>query len=88
MIFYENRLLADDSLEISFLIFSKIGEDVAKVSSAAVVIGVLRVKADLSLLPVYISFSLMLTVTVSSMVFSSYTYTYELSHEILFLSHR
>ena len=43
MIFHENRLLADDSHEISYLIFLKIGKDVAKLSSAAVVIGALRV---------------------------------------------
>ena len=30
MIFYENRLLADDSHEISYLIFSKFSKDVAK----------------------------------------------------------
>ena len=30
MIFHENHLLADDSHEISYLIFSKIGKDVAK----------------------------------------------------------
>ena len=30
MIFHENRLLADDSHEISYLIFLKIWEDVAK----------------------------------------------------------
>ena len=30
MIFNENRLQADDSHEIAYLIFSKIGEDVAK----------------------------------------------------------
>ena len=30
MTFHENRLLADDSHEISYLIFSKIGKDVAK----------------------------------------------------------
>ena len=30
MIFHENRLLADDSYEVSFLIFSKIRKDVAK----------------------------------------------------------
>ena len=35
MIFHENRLLADDSHEISYLIFLKVG----KLSSAAVVIG-------------------------------------------------
>ena len=45
MIFHENRLLADDSYEISYLIiFSKIGKDVEKSSSAAVVVGALRVK--------------------------------------------
>ena len=44
MIFYENRLLADDSNEISYLIFfSTIGKDVANLSSAAVIIGALRV---------------------------------------------
>ena len=44
MIFHENRLLADDSHEISFLISFKIGKDVAKLSSVAVVISALRVK--------------------------------------------
>ena len=39
MVFHENRLLADDSQEISFLIFV-ISQ---KLSSAAVVIGVLSV---------------------------------------------
>ena len=44
MIFHENRLLADDSHEISYLIFfSTIGKDVENFSSAAVVIGALRV---------------------------------------------
>ena len=41
--FPESRLLADDSHEISYLIFSKIRKDVAKVSSAAAVTGALRV---------------------------------------------
>ena len=40
MIFHENRLLADDSHVISCLIFSKIRQNL---SSAAVVIGALRV---------------------------------------------
>ena len=44
MILHENRLLADDSHEISYLILSKIRKDVSKLSSAAVVIGALRVK--------------------------------------------
>ena len=43
MIFHENRLLADDSHEISYLIFSKIGKDFTKLSSAGVVFGALRV---------------------------------------------
>ena len=44
MIFHENRLLADDSHEISYLIFLKKEKDVANLSSAAVMIGALRVK--------------------------------------------
>ena len=44
MIFHGDRLLADDSHEIPYLIFSKIEKDVAKFVSAAVVIGALRVK--------------------------------------------
>ena len=44
MIFHENRRLADDFHVISYLILSKIGKDVQKLSSAAVVIGALRVK--------------------------------------------
>ena len=44
MIFHENRL-ADDSREISYLsFFMKIKKDVTNLSSAAVVIGALRVK--------------------------------------------
>ena len=35
MIFHENRLLADDSHVISYLIFSKIWKDVAKLAVAA-----------------------------------------------------
>ena len=44
MMFHENRLLADDSHVISYLIFVKIGKGLAKMSTAAVVIGALRVK--------------------------------------------
>ena len=45
MIFRENRLLADDSHEISFLIFvQKLGEMSQNLSSVAVVIDALRVK--------------------------------------------
>ena len=45
MIFHENRLLADDSHEISYLIFfRKLGKVSQNLSSAAVVIGSLRVK--------------------------------------------
>ena len=42
MIFHENHLLADDSHEISYLIFFEIRKDVAKMSPAAIVIGALR----------------------------------------------
>ena len=45
MIFYENRLLADDSHVISYLIFfQKLGKMSQNLPSAAVVIGALRVK--------------------------------------------
>ena len=47
MIFHENRLLADDSHVISYLIFSKLGkmsgQRLQNSLSAAVVIGALRV---------------------------------------------
>ena len=44
MLFHENRLLADDSHEISYLIFcGKLGKMSQNLSSAAVVIGTLRV---------------------------------------------
>ena len=43
MIFHENRLLADDSHEISLLFLSKIGKMSQNLSSAAVLIGALRV---------------------------------------------
>ena len=43
MIFHENHLLADDSREISYLIF--LGKMVQNVLSAAVVIGALRVNS-------------------------------------------
>ena len=43
MIFHENRLLADDSHEIYFF-FRKFGKVLKKLSSAAVLIGALRVK--------------------------------------------
>ena len=45
MIFHENCLLADNSHEISNLIFSKIRKDVGYLLSAAVVIGALRVNS-------------------------------------------
>ena len=46
MIFRENHLLADDSHEISYLIFfRKLGKMSQNLSSAAVVIGALRVNA-------------------------------------------
>ena len=44
MIFHENPLLADDSHAISYLIFfQKLGKMLQNLSSAAVVIGALRV---------------------------------------------
>ena len=43
MIFHENRLLADDSHEISYLFFRKLGKMSQNLSSAAAVIGDLRV---------------------------------------------
>ena len=47
MIFHENLLLADDSHEISFLIFfRKLGKMLQNSSSAAGVIGALRVNGD------------------------------------------
>ena len=46
MIFHENRLLADDSHEISYLIFFENWEKFSQnLSSATVVIGTLRVKS-------------------------------------------
>ena len=43
MVFHENRLLEDDSHEISYLIFyKKLGKMSQNLTSAAVVIGVLR----------------------------------------------
>ena len=50
MIFHENRLLADDSHVISYLIFVENWERCPKMSSAAVVIGALRVKTALSII--------------------------------------
>ena len=44
MVFHENRLLADDSQEISYLIlFRNLGKMSQNLLSAAVVIGALRV---------------------------------------------
>ena len=50
MIFHENRLLADDSHEISYLIFFENWEMSQNLSSAAVVIGALRVKKYVTIL--------------------------------------
>ena len=47
MLFHENCLLADNSHEISYLIFfGKLGKMLRNLLSAAVVIGALRVKID------------------------------------------
>ena len=43
MIFHENHLPADDSHEISYLIFFKLGQLSQNLSSVAVVIGVIMV---------------------------------------------
>ena len=52
MIFHENHLLADDSHEISDLIFfQKLGKMLKKLLSAAVVIGPLRVKTNVVCCP-------------------------------------
>ena len=49
MIFHENCLLADDSHEISYLIyFRKLGNILQNLSFAAVVIGALRVKTKVN----------------------------------------
>ena len=51
MIFHKNRLLADHSYEISYLIFFRKFEKRLKIlSSAAIVIGALRVNANCHLL--------------------------------------
>ena len=49
MIFHENYLLADDSHEISYPIFRKLGK-MSQTSSSAVVIGALRVKKSTKIL--------------------------------------
>ena len=49
MIFQENCLLADNSYEISYLIFSKLRKISQILSSAAVVIGALMVKLQFNL---------------------------------------
>ena len=46
MIFHENRLLADDSHEISYHNFRKLDKMSQNSSSASVVIGALRDKTD------------------------------------------
>ena len=47
MIFHENRLLADDSPVISYLIFvEKLGKMSQNLSSAAVVIDAFRIKIE------------------------------------------
>ena len=54
MIYHENRLLADDSQEISYLIlFKKIRKMSQKLSSAALVIVALRVMTWQPLFPQY-----------------------------------
>ena len=50
MKFHENRLLADDSQDLSYLIFfRKLGKMSTNLSSAAVVIGALRANSNIPL---------------------------------------
>ena len=67
MIFHENHLLADDSHEISyFIFFQKLGKMSQNLSSAAVVIGALRVKLLLTLQAIAnLSLQNLLTVSVT-----------------------
>ena len=51
MIFHENRLLADDSLEISYLFFRKLENMSQNLSSAAVLIDALRVNSEMRATP-------------------------------------
>ena len=56
MIFHENRLLADASREISYLIIcEKLGKMSSNLSSAAVVIGALRVRGVENCKIIYLS---------------------------------
>ena len=64
MIFHENSLLADDSHEISFLIFLKLGKMSQNKSSAAVRIDALRVN------PKFCSLILCIQTTVNSEIFT------------------
>ena len=57
MLFHENCLLANNSLEISYLIFSKFGKMSQNVF-AAVVIGALRVKEYLEKISQFSSYNL------------------------------
>ena len=45
MKFHENRLLADNSREITYPLFQKLGKILQYLSSAAVVIGALKVNS-------------------------------------------
>ena len=54
MIYHENRLLAEDSHEISYLFFRKLGKLSHNLPSAAVVIGALKVKAHLKKIHGYV----------------------------------
>ena len=50
MIFHENHLLVDDSHELSYHFFKKLGKMTKKLLSAAVVIGALRVISSITLI--------------------------------------
>ena len=49
MIIHENHLLAEDSHEISYLIFLKLGKMSKNLLSAAVLIGALRANVNMQL---------------------------------------
>ena len=76
MIFHENLLLADNSYEISYLIFFKLGKISQNLPSAAVVIGALRVNSQWHTLP-HISTNFHGPITVEPLKFSC---SYERQH--------
>ena len=76
MIFHENRLLADDSHEISYLFFQTMLQNL---SSAAVVIGALRVRECHLLQVLSLSFNQLKTIFMGHQIL-----LLSMNHEILF----